>query len=359
LSSPNSFQASLGGSASSGTISQIPLWGRAYKLSVKTSDGNTVVLSQAGWEPEALRFTFDILETTIPSPWWYALVKVFNLNDVSEQNLLYNAVWLTLEAGYQSGPSKSSIIWDGPILQTMFNRENVVDLTITFNCLAGPWFLEEQFITVGQGRMSSQYDAVSRMISQINGDVDAQTSAKAKKLLQAKQYPRGKTIFGNVSKYIAEMSQDNFLNNWIDGAQSYLSELYNPDVQVTPEVVYAPPFPADYVPTGYNENITRSIIGVPRQSQFGVILEVLLDPRMTVKLPPILIKIDQSVIQQLKVQYMQLLTPLDQSGLYIAAQIRHHGDTRGNDWYTEITGYTRGYAQGLLEGEFTAQPGAK
>ncbi len=353
--SPNAFRTSLGGTPVTTSVSQIPLWGRAWKLSVKTADGNTEVLSQSSWDPEALRVTFDVLESTLPSPFWYALVKVYNLNDPEMQNLLFNAVWLTLEAGYQTGPSKSSIIWDGPVLQVLFNRENVVDLTMTFNCLAGPALLEEQFINVALGPMSSQYNVVSKMISQLNGDVGQQVSQKAQSLMTAKQYPRGKTIFGSVSKYISEMSDDNFLNNWIDGAQHYLSELYNPDINLNPDITYAPPLPPGYVDSGISDEDTHSIIGVPKQSQFGCIFTVLLDPRLKVQLPPMLVKLDQTVIQQLKLQYGQVLTPLDQSGLFVAAQIRHFGDTRGNDWYSEVTGYTRGYSQNLLNGVFNAQ----
>jgi hypothetical protein len=335
--------------------SAIPLWGRAWNLSVKLASGETQVLSQSSWDPEALRVTFDVLQSTLPSPFWYADISVYNLNDPEMQNLLFNAAWITLEAGYQTGPSKSSIIWDGPVLQVIFDRENVVDLVMRFNCLAGPWLIEEQFVNLAMGPMSSQLQIVSKMIEQTNGNLSEQVSQKAQGMLGAKQYPRGKTVFGKVSKYIAQMSDDNFLNTWISsGNQQYMSELYNPAISLDPDLTYAPPFPPGTNPGSSSANVTRSIIGVPKQSSFGCIFTVLLDPRLKVQLPPLLVKLDQTVIQQLKIQYGQVLTPLDQSGLFVAAQIRHYGDTRGNDWHTEVTGYTRGYAQGLLDGVFVA-----
>lgn len=339
--------------------STIPLWGRAWKLSVKLASGDVQVLSQNSWDPEALRVVFDIVESTLPSPFWFADVTVYNLNDPEMQNLLFNAVWLTLEAGYQSGPSKSSIVWDGPVLQVLFDRKEVVDLTMRFNCLAGPWLLEQQFVNLAMGPLSSQLDVVSKMIAQMNGNVGEQVSSNAQKLLASNQYPRGKTIFGRVSKYIAQMSDDNFLNHWIDGNQHYLTELFDPNVKINPDIVYGPPFPPNQNASQPDPEITRGIIGVPKQSPFGAIFTVLLDPRLKVQLPPLLVKLDQTVISQLKLQYGQILTPLDQSGLFVAAQIHHYGDTRGNEWYTEVTGYTRGYAQGLLSGTFVAaQAGA-
>ena len=336
------------------STSNIPLWGRSWKLSVTLADQSVQILSQSAWDPEALRITFDVLQSTLPSPFWFADVSIYNLNSPTLQNLLFNAVWLTLEAGYQQGPSKSSIIWDGPVLQVIYDREDVVDLIMRFNCLAGPWLIEEQFVNLSQGPMSSQLNLVSKMIAQTNGDVDQQVSDKAQALLGAKAYPRGKTVFGKVSKYIGQMSEDNFLNTWIQGNQQYMSELYDPSITVIPNLIYGPPFPPSANPGTPDTGITRSIVGVPKQSQFGCIFTVLLDPRLKVQLPPLLVKLDQTVIQQLKIQYGQVLTPLDQSGLFVAAQVRHYGDTRGTDWHTEVTGYTRGYSQNLLNGVFNA-----
>jgi hypothetical protein len=66
--------------------------------------------------PETLRATFEVLESSVNSPWWFAQVTVCNLDDPTTQNLLFDAVWLTLEAGYQTGPNVSTVIWDGPVL---------------------------------------------------------------------------------------------------------------------------------------------------------------------------------------------------------------------------------------------------
>ena len=333
--------------------SSIPLWGRAWKLTVKTSSGSQIIVSRDSWDPEALRITFDVLQSTLPSPFWFALIKIYNLNDETMQDILYNAVWVTLEAGYQTGPSKSSVIWDGPVLQVLFDRENVVDFTITLNCIAGPAILEESFVNQAVGINSSQMQAVSNMIAQTGGNTQKQLSAKTQAKLKAKQYPRGKTFFGRTSKYFGQIADDNSLNHWVSGIQHNLSELFDPTVKIKPDLVYGPPFPPNFT-TGAHDSITRSIVGVPRQSTFGVLFTVLLDPRIIVKVPPLLIQLDQTVIRQLKVQIGQLPGILDQSGLVIAAQVRHVGDSRGNDWYSEVTGYTRGYCQNLLAGVFTA-----
>jgi len=349
--------------------SSINLWGRAWKLTVQIATPpapvgpfttpipqppKQVVLTQSSWDPEALRLVFDVLQSTLPSPYWFALIKIYNLNDETMQNLLFNAAWVTLEAGYQDGPNKSSIIWDGPVLQVLFDREHVVDKTITFNCIAGPDILEKSFINTSLGINSSQLQAVSKMIAQKSGNVNQQISKKAQEDLRASQLLRGKTFFGQHSKYFGQIAVDNHLNYWINGVQHNLSELYDPAVKVNPDLVYAPPFGPNYQPPSSAANITRSIIGVPRQSTFGVLFTVLLDPRLVVKVPPLLVQLQNTVIQQQKFQVGQLPGILDQNGLVIAAQVHHVGDTRGNDWYTECTGFVRGYCQNLLDGLLAA-----
>lgn len=337
--------------------STIPLWGRAYKLTVKyasaSGEGQQEIISQSAWEPEALRITFDILETVLPSPYWFADVTVYNLNNPEMQNFLFNAYWLTFEAGFQTGPSKSSIIWDGPVLQVLFDREDVIDFKITFNCVASVPLLDYGFVNFASGRYSSQLQLVSKMISQIGGELNTQVSQTAQNIMSAKTYPRGKTLFGRISKYLWQMADSNFLSNWVAGNQHYISEISTPGSSITPSLIYAPPLPKSYSSSAQGSNITYSILGVPRQTPFGVIFTVLLDPRLVVKVPPLLVQIDNAVISQLKVIPNQtVMTTLDQGQNFVAAQIHHYGDTRGNDWATEVTGYNLTYAQGLLSGTF-------
>jgi hypothetical protein len=339
------------------TISQIPLWGRAWSLTVQYASGGQTgtkeILSQQSWEPEALRMTFEVLESTLPSPFWFADISVYNLNDPEAQNAILNATWVTFQAGYQTGPTISSIIWDGPVLQVLFDREDVVNTKVTFHCVASIPLINDNIVNFAQGPFSSQAQLVARMVSTIGGTFAVQQSAKASQLLASKQYPRGKTVFGKVSKYLFEMGSDNFLSQWMDGKQAYLSEMDSGAAPPANVLTYSPAPPPGFNPSGLKSTVTQSVLSVPRQTPFGVIFTVLLDPRLKVQIPPMLVQLDRTIIAQMKVQYGQIQTPLDQNLTFVAAQIRHRGDTRGTDWQTEITGYSRTYAQGLLNGMFT------
>ena len=344
-------------------ISTIPFFGRAWKLSVRYPSGDgsatTEILTQDAWDPEALRMTFDVLQSTLPSPYWFADISIYNLTKPEIQNLLLNATWVTLEAGYQAGVATSSVIWDGPVLQTTFARENVVDFKITFNCIASIPIINNNIINFNVGYASSQAQLIDRMVQEIGGGYGVIRSDKAQSLLAAKQYPRGKTCFGKVSKFLFQMADDNYLSTWMNGHQSYLSELDNGETPAESTViVYAPPSPPGFVPANPQPNETQTIVGVPKQTVFGVILTVLLDPRLKVQVPVMFVQLNRAVIAQMKIQYGQILKPLDQNLTFVVGQIRHYGDTRGNDWHTEVTGYTRLYGQGLLKGLLIPVAGA-
>jgi hypothetical protein len=342
------------------STSSTPLFGRSWKLSVKSAGANgpsTEILSQSSWDPEALRITFDVLQSSYASPYWFADVKVYNLNAADSQNLLWNAAWLTLEAGYQTDPGKRTIIWDGPIMQVLFDRENVVDLVMQFNCIGTVALISNNFVNMAFGPMSSQYDAVSNYINLAQGNPAQQVGPQAKQMMKAKQYPRGKTVFGDIRKYMGHLAEDNNLGFWNDTNLPNISEIYSSSNPNPVTLVYSPPIPPGYKKS--SGNLTESIIGVPKQSQFGCIFTVLLDPRLKVSVPPMLAKLDMTIISQLKALPPNVIAPLDKGGVFVVGQVRHRGDTRGNDWYTEVTGYTQQWAQGLLKQLFSAAaPGA-
>jgi hypothetical protein len=341
--------------------STIPLFGQAWELTVQyqTDSGTqSAVLTSNSWEPEALRMTFDVVQSMLPSPWWYADIMVYNLDTPTTQNILVNATWVTLKAGFQTGPTLSSTIWDGPILQVLFDREQVVDARVTLHCVANPLVMDE-IVGFSMGPYASQAQLVAKMaattglpgISAANGTL----SGRAAQVLAAKQYPRGNTVFGKTGKYLHQIADDQFMTTWRDGSKAYMSEVSNGEAVPAPNLVYSPPFPPNSAPPDLPRNTTQSIIGTPRQTPFGVIFTVLLDPRLKVRLPPLVVQLTRTLITQIAVQPGQTAaSPYSANLLFFVAQVRHTGDSRGNDWYTEVTGYGTTYANNLLDGVFAA-----
>lgn len=340
------------------STSSVPLWGRAYELilSIGSKDsGDSAKVTSSAWEPEALRIKFEVLESTNASPFWFADITVYNVNDADVLELLNSAsggksLWLTLSAGYQKGNNLYSVIWSGPVLQVMYDQENVVDRVLRFNCIqAANQTFDQIFANFNTGIMSTQYQILTRMINQAGGQAPQQVSQLAQTMMSAKACPRGKTLFGGISKYVEQLALDNSLNTWIKENQRYVSELENPNLPLPVSLIYGPPLPPGAAVSNINSSVNASIIGIPKQTPFGAIFTVLLDPRLSVKLPPMVVQI-QGLLSQYKLIYNQSLpNQWDSSGVYIVGQVRHYGDSRGNDWYTEVTGYQRNYGNNVLK----------
>lgn len=346
-----------------GTTQTIPNWLRYYTLKAYTQNGDVVeTITSSDWEPRALRITFDVLQTVLPSPYWYADIDVYNLTGPESQKLL-NATRVTLEAGYQSIPGNDAtknnygVIWDGPILQMLFDQQNVVDQKFTFHCIASIPLLNDAFLQVKTGMRSTQYDVVQMMIAKANAQVPSATpvamniSLFAQQTIQAKTYLRGKGFFGQLPDFLETLSDDNFLVHYLSYVSANLTELAPPG-QAIPDaaITYGPPLPPGHTGSaGSGGNISRTIIGVPRQTNTGIIMTVLLDPRLKVHNPPIMIHIDNSIITQVKIVPPNYVPPLPQSLNFFANQIRHRGDSRGNAWYSEVNGFTPTYAQLFLK----------
>lgn len=342
-----------------------PFFGQSYELTVgyASPSGAPVyeTITSDAWEPEALHITFEVQQASYESPWWYADISIYNLSTAAIQSLIFNATWVTLKAGFQTGPALSSIIWDGPILQVLYDQENVVDQRITLHCQANPIVMEQGMVGFALGKQASQAQMLAKMAETINlPDISQENgtlSPYAQNALNVKAYPRGNTVFGKVGSYMSLVADDQHLSTFRDGYKAYMTDLGQPGSVVSPpELTYSPPQEPDSN-AQLPPNTTSTIIGTPRQTPQGVIFTVLLDPRLKVKLPVQVVQLVRTLPGQLAVQPGQaggFATPLNSNLSFFVGQVKHVGDSRGNEWYTEVTGYSTIYGQQLLDGIFSA-----
>ena len=337
------------------SVSTTPLWGQAWELVVTyataTGSEQTTITSNS-WEPKALRVTFEVLQSFFGSPWWFADIKIYNLNDAARRNTLLNATWVVLKAGFQTGDNFYSEIWNGPVLLPMYGRENVVDEYVNLHCVANPLVMDS-IVGFAAGPFSSQQLVIARMADSINlpplDPAHGTQGEEMYKAMSAKQYPRGKTCFGKMGMYLDQMANDHSGSTYRDARQAYLSEMKN---GTPPNITYTTPPAPGLQNTPLPAGFTASIIGTPQQTPFGVNFEVLLDPRLRVKIPVIVVGIDRNVffsqIPVILTAGHNAVTPFSNNLTFFVAQIRHIGDTRGNTWQTEVTGYSTTYADNLF-----------
>ena len=335
--------------------STTPYWGRAYTLTVySTPDGSGspgVTISSGTWEPEALRITFDVHQTALPSPWWFADISVYNYDDNAMANALTSAQWVTLSAGYQS-IGNQQVIWSGAVMQVLLTREDVVDIKLTFHCFAtDPRELRR--INFNQAQNTTQATVVAQMITALNGQSAVPTTmiAPLPPALSATKYKRGKVVFGSVNKYFEQLADAHNMT-WFKAPKGYAIGPIDSGT-ATPAYTYSPPLPANWAGAAPSVTTSYTLIGTPRQTDCGVEFSVLLDPRLKVQMPPLLIELNNVVIDQLVRQFPQgPYMPLAVDGSYVIAEVHHRGDTRGNLWQTDVRGFTRTWTQNALRGIF-------
>jgi hypothetical protein len=348
---------------STSVASAIPYWGQSYSLSVQyAGQGGTTstqVVTASSFEPEALRMTFRVTKAGVNAPFWFAEISLYNPTTSAIQNALLNATWVTLMAGFMSGPTQAGVIWDGPIFQVTVDRENVVDYRVTLHCFATPPGAQN-LVNFDIGPSLTQQQFIASIMDQA-GMAAPNLSQLAQQKTAAVSYPRGNTFFGKPSMFLDTVSQQHGLQSWLDEAKAYLTELANPATAAqtqssTPDFTFSPPIFDGPQPAA---SVTTTIIGTPRQTPQGVDFEVLLDPRLTIKLPYQLVSLQNILFSQLAQTPGQTpVAPLS-NNLFYVTQLVHEGDTRGNVWQTTVSAFTTAYSQSIA-GLFTgSSPGGK
>jgi hypothetical protein len=199
--------------------------------------------------------------------------------------------------------------------------------------------------------MTAQNLSQNTVVSTMLGAISGSTVAPLPTSLSDNKYIRGKTLFGNVDKYFGQVADSNYMQ-WFKDPNGYAIGPLDPGTNV-PTYTFSPPLPENWTGGPPTKTTTYTLIGTPVQTDCGVEFSVLLDPRLMVVMPPMLVHLDNAIIRQLMRQMPQgPYMPLAQDGTYVVAEVQHHGDTRGDLWQTDVRGYTRAYTQGALRGIF-------
>jgi hypothetical protein len=335
----------------------IPFFGRTWSLTITPSQGpaagTPIVISSSSWEPEALRVTFDINQLAY-SAFWQAEIVIWNANGPitygpSEGVNLYQAViqegdTVTLAAGYQYDGAPT-IIWTGPIFYTIQSREAVIDQTLTLYCLLNRALSTQNFLNDTLPARSTQFNQARFIAEQATTKIQIdqsqlQTNLDSANGRGAQNLPRGKSYFGNPHHYLKALADQNGLLSWFDSTHWNTASL----TQITGPVVasYAPTV-LEGGPPIQDGNVKLSLIGQPQQTQYGVNFRVLLDPTVQIKPPLPQVTVQNQYVRQAPISYplpsgTYLARPLVNT--YVVVGVRFTGDTRGNNWYSDITGFS-------------------
>lgn len=327
------------------------LWIRKYKILV--SKENTEELSEEDKkngkvkEEEALNVsdlhcTFEVHKKRDRGG-MYAICRIFNLNSDTEDKLVMEGDRLIIEAGYQASTTEtvkddegneSSVttdlqygkIFDGKIIWPSRSRASNTDYVLTLMAIDGDQQLNLSFIskTVNRGLNSR------KIIETVANDSEVKTPVnKISDGLSTQALPRGKVFFGKPYNYVQDVCRGNAASFFIEDGNLNVVRLQ--DLSKDEALVITP---------------ETGLIGTPQQIQFGVSFKMLLNPAVHLES---MIQIKGVQVNEASVTPGQQQSPLDDDWIYQVIELTHIGDTRGNDWYTEVQGISR-YGKGSLPG---------
>lgn len=347
----------------------VPLFGRRYQLVIDTLDGQTITVSSdpfsllvqgvgvpAGDTP--LRFTFEI-NTAAMQDMWTATFRIYNLNAATTTTLIQQGSTVTLSAGYLNGQNYG-MVWKGRVLWVEFTKENVTDHVLTIQSIVGSDLINGM-LNMATGPFQTQRQLLTAMVQAANpsatindpgGMLNATAQLPCPKVFDPVKQPRH--YLSDAARKANTWGFPDFAGNVnllsltaaptvAPGASQALAnaQAQTDIVLAGPDLIYSTPPPVGF--TGQlDPSITYSIIGTPKQTliadtQWGVAFKVLCDARLLVQAQPLMVKIDASVlIEQAPVSFNAPPPVLSKSGIYAVVAVGHYGDSRGNEWYTEV-----------------------
>jgi len=284
------------------------LYGRKYRVLI-SNNGDTAL------DVSRLRCTFNIVKTVLMQP-NYCEVVIYNLNAETENAIIKEGMRILVEAGYEG--EQYGGIFDGDLLQPIREKEDGTTFKLTLSSLDGDKFLQFGFSNFSILRGQSMRD----MVYDLTQNTEISTGlGSISEDLNTSQLTRGKVVFGLAKNVLRQVAQTNSATFYMEDGK--VNIIKATDIQEDRVIELSP---------------TTGLIGTPSQYEYGVIAKCLLNPRIKLNS---LIHIDNSLIRARKAENGEVLRSLDDDGLYRVIKITHIGDTRGNDWYTEVETVTQ------------------
>ena len=267
-----------------------------------------------------LRIRFEVRQATTQAP-GHANITITNPAKATA-NRIKEYDHVVLQAGY---PGSLATIFEGEVVQKRYGRENPTDTYL--------------HLLAKEGSKAYSYAVMSKTLAkghtfrdQVNACLEALApygiTAGYIADLGSVKMPRGRALFGMVREQLRAICQST--GTWwrITGTKL---EIIKPEEGRPGSVVVL--------------NSRTGLIGMPAQTFNGIEARCLLNPQIK---PGTLVKIDEASIQRQTISpnysagaTNNLIPSIDADGIYQVYEVIHHGDTRGTDWYSDITAISK------------------
>lgn len=294
---------------------------RGVNLVVKNANVGRA-LAQANSDEPDLRFRFRTHQQDAESP-NNADIRVYNLAESTVREIRAEYDSVVLQAGYRDGAVGT--IFAGTIKQFRIGRENNIDSYLDLLVSDGDVGYNFGVIASTLAAGQNLSDAVSAAAKAMGMTVDQPNLPTD---LTGAQFIRGKVMFGMGRDILRDAARS------VDATWS----IENGQVQLTALTSYLPG-------EAVTLNALTGLVGIPELTDQGVHLRCLLNPKLRVGG---LVRLNNGDINQLFQRTtsdptrfdsfkIQVLPSLAADGLYRLYCVEHAGDSRGQEWYSDLT----------------------
>ncbi|EMC3961608.1 hypothetical protein VDS66_005004 [Pseudomonas aeruginosa] len=266
-----------------------------------------------------LRIRFSVRRGDLKTP-NSADIRVYNVSDQTAQRAQKEFERIVLQAGYAGN---FGVIFDGTIKQVRRGRESQTDTYIDITAADGDSAYNFAVMSTSLAAGSTPDDHLQAALKSMESRGITMGEGGA---LSANKLPRGKVMFGMARDYLDTLGKTQDLSwSFQDGKLTLI-----------PNTAY---LPGEAVVV----NSATGMVGLPEQTQNGITVKMLLNPSVKVGRR---LQINNASIQQMRyglaigddpVTRKALVSVyLDADGFYRSIVVNHSGDSRGNEWYTDV-----------------------
>jgi len=282
-------------------------WIREVRLLIDAGGKSTDV--------SALRIRFKVQQNNIQRP-NSAEIFITNPSPDTAQRIKKEGQLITLEAGYKEG---YGLIFKGELIQKRIGRDNPVETYLALVATSGDRAYNFSTVSKTLAAGSTFKDQVDEVIKAMKPyGIEPGFIAD----FGNKKMPRARTLFG--------LSRDIMRDIAFSTGTSW--SIQNQKLQVVKNQESLPG-------ETHVINSRTGMVGLPQQTLDGIQVRMLLNPKIV---PGSRIKLDQKSVQEaaFSPNYLaevqnSMIPSLAEDGLYKVLVSDHHGDTRGNSYYTD------------------------
>lgn len=302
-----SNQSPSAGSASAqqGSAEQ---FGRVCTLLVSNKAGKALDLS-------AMRIKFAVKRSGIMTP-NTADIYIYNLDETTATLIKKEFTHVILQAGYVDN---YGVIFTGNIKWAWIGRESATDTVLNLVCGDGDSAYNFAIVNQSLAKGSSPND-------QLNAALTSMYQAGIQKnyvgTLPATKLPRGKVMYGAARDHLKSIADTHgFTWSIQDGQMVFIKD-------------------TTYLPGQATVLTTKTgLVGEPQQTIEGIMIKCLMNPKLKIHGR---VQIDNKSVQTYKLNLdvpgspANYPVPLSNDGMYYILVAEHVGDTRGQQWYSNL-----------------------